>query len=217
MSRGLNKSTIVDSALDLLNEVGWDGLTVRALATRLGVQAPALYWHVKNKQELLDEMATEIWRRIGERLAERPVDSSWNDDLRDFAAILRSTLLAYRDGAKAFSGTYLTDSAVLKSQETSFARWIEQGFALTDVVRAFSLLYSFTVGFCIEEQAISQDEESGDDRYALSSRAERLDVGQTPLVAESGQAIFADPQARFDDLVDVIVETVGRMRSQSSR
>ena len=45
---------IVQAALDLLDETGMDGLTVRALASRLGVQAPALYWHVPSKQALLD-------------------------------------------------------------------------------------------------------------------------------------------------------------------
>lgn len=40
---------VVRAALDLLNEVGLDGLTLRRIATELDVQAPALYWHVKNK------------------------------------------------------------------------------------------------------------------------------------------------------------------------
>jgi TetR/AcrR family tetracycline transcriptional repressor len=43
--------------LDVLDEVGIDGLTVRLLAGRLGVKSPALYWHLRNKQELLDAMA----------------------------------------------------------------------------------------------------------------------------------------------------------------
>ncbi|HEX8806526.1 MAG TPA: TetR family transcriptional regulator, partial [Candidatus Aquilonibacter sp.] len=63
-TKGLSRETIVQAALELLNELGIDGLTVRALASRLGVRAPTLYWHVKNKQELLDEMATEVWRQI---------------------------------------------------------------------------------------------------------------------------------------------------------
>ena len=59
MSRGLSKAGIVQAALGVLDEAGFDGLTVRAVAGRLGVQAPALYWHVRDKQELIDEMATD--------------------------------------------------------------------------------------------------------------------------------------------------------------
>ena len=40
----LQPNTVIRAALDLLNEVGVDGLTTRKLAERLGVQQPALYW-----------------------------------------------------------------------------------------------------------------------------------------------------------------------------
>jgi TetR/AcrR family tetracycline transcriptional repressor len=40
----------------VLDEAGADAVTVRAVASRLDVKAPALYWHVSGKQELLDEM-----------------------------------------------------------------------------------------------------------------------------------------------------------------
>ena len=73
------------------------------------------------------------------------------------------------------------------------------------MVRAFALLHSFTVGFCIQEQAVAQTAASGDDRYSLSRRAERVDRGTHPLVASSGQAIFGDPEQRFSDQVQLIV------------
>lgn len=60
----IDRKQVVDTALRLLNEVGLDGLTLRGIAKELNVQAPALYWHFKNKQELLDEMATEMVRRM---------------------------------------------------------------------------------------------------------------------------------------------------------
>ena len=50
----LQPNTVIRAALDLLNEVGVDGLTTRKLAERLGVQQPALYWHFRNKRALLD-------------------------------------------------------------------------------------------------------------------------------------------------------------------
>jgi len=50
----LERDLVVNTALKLLDEVGLDGLTLRKLAAELGVQAPALYWHFKNKQALLD-------------------------------------------------------------------------------------------------------------------------------------------------------------------
>jgi len=47
-------------ALELLEEEGLDKLTVRRLATGLGVKAPALYWHFRSKRALLDHMTDAI-------------------------------------------------------------------------------------------------------------------------------------------------------------
>ena len=156
MGRGLTKATIVDAALSLLDEAGpgWpDGARGREPA---GVQAPALYWHVRSKQDLLDEMAAEIWRRIGAELAALPPDLPWRQAMIAFAAITRRTLLAHRDGAKVFSGTHRARAGMLESQDSALARMTAQGFTLADVVRAYELLYDFTIGFCIEEQAVAR-------------------------------------------------------------
>ena len=59
--------------------MGLDGLTLRAWLARLDVKAPAIYWHFKNKKDLLDEMATQVFR---EALQEAPVfeaGQSWQD------------------------------------------------------------------------------------------------------------------------------------------
>jgi AcrR family transcriptional regulator len=60
----LSRATVAEAALRLLNETGLEKLTLRAIATELHVKAPALYWHFKSKQELIDEMATEMFRRM---------------------------------------------------------------------------------------------------------------------------------------------------------
>lgn len=214
MAKGLTKAAIVGAALDLLDEVGMDGLTVRALAARLDVKAPALYWHVRDKAELVDEMATEVWRRIGEQLALIPADAGWQDDLRCFADVLRAALLEHRDGAKAFSGTYLTDGSVLGAREAGLQRWLDQGFVLSDVVRAFALTNSFVVGFCIEEQGVRQADAR--QNYDLQVRAERVGAREHPLIAATGPEAFGDRDAQFAGLMDLVVDAVSRLRAPES-
>ena len=200
----------------MLDEAGIDGLTVRALAKYLHVQAPALYWHVHSKQDILDEMATEISAAADRCSCGTAGDALRQELMTAFAGVLRGTLLAHRDGAKVFSGTYLTDAGVLESQEGLMARMLGEGFTLPDVIRAFSLLYNFTVGFCIEEQAVAQAQVAGDDRYSLVRRAERLDSQVYPLVLQAGPELFGAPDARFSDLITVIIETIERMRYQGA-
>jgi TetR/AcrR family transcriptional regulator, tetracycline repressor protein len=213
---GLTKTAIVQAALDLLDETGMDGLTVRALASRLGVQAPALYWHVRNKQALLDEMATRVWRQVGDVMAALPADLPWREVMATYAATVRKELLSHRDGAKAFSGTTLTDPGVVRRQEATFAGLVRQGFTLPDAARGLLLLHDFTIGFCIEEQAAVQAIDAGDERYALGRRAELIGPDTAPLAVEAGSVIFGDPDTRFSELVGLLLETVARLRADGS-
>lgn len=67
----LDANVIGAAALELLDETGLDGLTMRKVASALNVQAPALYWHVKNKQELLDVMARAVFTAAVDRVEGR--------------------------------------------------------------------------------------------------------------------------------------------------
>lgn len=209
---GLTKAVIVQAAFDVLDETGMDGLTVRALAARLGVQAPALYWHVRNKQALLDEMGTQVWREIGEVMAGLPPGLPWAELMLRYAATVREHLLRHRDGAKAFSGTTLTDPQVVRQQEVTFASLVRQGFTLPDATRALVLLHDFTIGFCVEEQAVSQALAAGDDRYAPGRRAELIGRDSAPLAVDAGQVIFGDPDVRFAELTALALSAIGQLR-----
>jgi TetR/AcrR family tetracycline transcriptional repressor len=209
-SPGLTKQRIVSAALEVLDEAGLEGLTVRAVAGRLSVQAPALYWHVKNKQDLLDEMSTELWREIFDTVGALPDDTPWQRGMTTFAQTTRRTLLSHRDGAKVFSGTYLTDPSLLAQQEEPLQRMIADGFTLENAVKASGLVYSFTIGFCIEEQAMLQ---APDDRYSVENRERRFEAVAAPLAAQSSSAIFGDQDARFDELVALIIGAAEGLRA----
>jgi TetR/AcrR family transcriptional regulator, tetracycline repressor protein len=207
---GLTKAAIVQAALGLLDEAGMDGLTVRALAARLGVQAPALYWHVRNKQALLDEMATLIWRRVGDVMAGLPDDLPWRELMSTYAVTVRTELLRYRDGAKAFSGSTLTDPDVVRRGEATLRNLTGQGFALADAVRGLLLINNFTIGFCVEEQAVRQATASGDGRYLR--RAELIGADSAPLAVAAGEVLFGDPDTRFRELTGMLLDAIGGTR-----
>jgi AcrR family transcriptional regulator len=210
-SVGLTRQQIVQAALDVLDEGGLEAVTTRSVATRLGVKAPALYWHVAGKQALLDEMGTEIQRRIMARV--RPVDdrTAWTEQLRSYAHAVRSEYLVHKDGARAFSGTRLTDPSVLQAQEPLLAAWVERGLALHTAISAAELVTAFVVGFVIEEQERAQ---SAPDRYDLDARTAAIGTDH-PLVALAGQLLAADPDQRFDAHLDVILTGIAATQSQT--
>ncbi|MFF2546011.1 TetR/AcrR family transcriptional regulator C-terminal domain-containing protein [Kitasatospora sp. NPDC058063] len=186
----LDRAQVVDTALNLLNEAGLDGLTLRAIATRLDVKAPALYWHFKDKQALLDEMATEMMRRMTGRAGEGAPAGDWRETYLRTMRTLRAELLRYRDGAKVYSGARFTDTSYAAGLDASLRVLVEAGFTPTAAARAWQTAYSFTIGYVIEEQAMGPNPFDGEEGYDVDARAERL--AAHPLAAESGRVMFQD-------------------------
>ncbi|SEF36556.1 regulatory protein, tetR family [Amycolatopsis pretoriensis] len=182
----LTRQDIARSGLKLLNEVGLNGLTLRLIAADLGVKAPALYWHLKSKQELLDEMATRMYadsieeRRPPEGLAE------W-DAVAHAARALRRMMLSYRDGGKVFAGTYLGDTGLVGP--SPLQRSIDAGVDERRAGQALFTVYSYVVGFTIEEQAVYPVPGQLDERYR----------------SEAAGDLLADVGSRFEDGLEMVL------------
>jgi TetR/AcrR family tetracycline transcriptional repressor len=204
MAKGITRERIVATALELLDDKGMDALTVRALATRLDVRAPALYWHVRNKQELLDEMATEVMRRVTGALAALPPGAGWRDDLAAYAHVLRAEYLRHRDGARIFSGTRITDPDVVRMKEPWFERWTAYGWKPVDADDAVDVITAFVVGFVIEEQERRQSAEADPTRYSVTLRDAWLGEGAS-LVREAGH-LQDDGDQRFDRHLGIVLD-----------
>jgi TetR/AcrR family transcriptional regulator, tetracycline repressor protein len=204
MAKGITRERIVAAALELLDDKGMDALTVRALATRLDVRAPALYWHVRNKQELLDEMATEVMRRVTGALAALAPGAGWRDDLAAYAHVLRAEYLRHRDGARIFSGTRITDPDVVRMKEPWFERWTAYGWKPADADDAVDVVTAFVVGFVIEEQERRQSAETDPTRYSVTLRDAWLGEGAS-LVKEAGH-LQDDGDQRFDRHLGIVLD-----------
>ncbi|MFE5490176.1 TetR/AcrR family transcriptional regulator C-terminal domain-containing protein [Streptomyces virginiae] len=198
----LDKKQAVDTALRLLNDVGLDGLTLRAIAKELDVQAPALYWHFKNKQELLDEMATEMYRRMvaGQHI---PPDATWQERLTVANTGLRAALLGYRDGAKVYSGSRFTGTEHAVQMEENLRAFVEAGFELGQAVRALTTSYFFTLGFVTEEQGVEPLPGDRREGYDPDERAARM--ADFPLAAAAGADLFQDFSAGFEESLRLLV------------
>ena len=201
----LDRQLVVQQAFEVLNECGLEGLTLRRLAARLRVQAPALYWHFKSKQDLLDEMGTQVLRDSMRRSASITAIASWQDWAAANYQLLRQTLLQYRDGAKMFSGTYLTDTELFGPMEESLRRLSAAGFTLRQAVVGLGALYSYTVGFVIEEQASQLGPGKPNPQYDLAARDKRVDKGLYPLAAAAGAEIFEQHDLRFSEGLALVI------------
>jgi TetR/AcrR family tetracycline transcriptional repressor len=206
----LDRKTVVRTALRLLDEVGFEGLTVRRLARELHVQAPALYWHFKNKQELLDDMATAVFTEAMSESNLPSLDAAWPDWTVEFGKRVRQMLVRYRDGARMFSGRYLTDNALYGAMETALRKLTGAGFSLRDATQGLNTIYCYTVGFTIEEQAVYPRRGKRSKRYDLARRAKRIGAQKFPLAVAAGKHAFLDFDDRFEQGVRLIIKGLRR-------
>ncbi|MFN3217688.1 MAG: TetR/AcrR family transcriptional regulator C-terminal domain-containing protein [Acidimicrobiales bacterium] len=88
---GLTRATIVDAALEVIDESGIDSLTMRALGERLGVDPMAAYRHFANKAEILDAVAD----RVVADVAAPDSTVAWDERLVALALDARRALLAH--------------------------------------------------------------------------------------------------------------------------
>ncbi|WP_418137699.1 TetR/AcrR family transcriptional regulator C-terminal domain-containing protein [Agrobacterium sp. El2ro-1b] len=146
----IGRDRIVDEALLLLNEVGIDKLSTRKLAERLGVQQPALYWHFRNKSELLDAINSEMLLRYHcDRLPKPGQD--WIAFTLANARSIRKTLLTVRDGARLTAGTR-PSVAEFADVESVLQLYVETGFSAEEAFGIAICITRYVVGYVLEEQ-----------------------------------------------------------------
>src|SRR5438045_7753763 len=93
----LTRDAIVEAALRVLDREGMDGLSMRRVAEELGTGAASLYWHVRNKDELL-QLLNE--RFAAEVELPEPDPSRWQEQLKEVAHQMRSAAHRHRDLAR---------------------------------------------------------------------------------------------------------------------
>jgi TetR/AcrR family tetracycline transcriptional repressor len=148
----LTRQQVIGEALNLVDAEGLDALTLRALAGRLGVQAPTLYWHVHNKSELLDALADAI---LDDALAAIPTFDSkaeWGEWLLAALTELRHAMLAHPDGARIVSGARQSLRRADFS-ERAMATLVEHGVEPQRARMTLLVGERYTVGYVLEEQA----------------------------------------------------------------
>jgi TetR/AcrR family transcriptional regulator, tetracycline repressor protein len=201
----LDRESILRHAFAILNESGPDSLTLRRLAERLGVQAPAIYWHFKNKQDLLDEMGTQVFREAAAEGLLLDAAQSWESWTIGYGVGLRHTLLRYREGARLFSGTAATDVRLFDALEFSLRKLTGAGFTLRAALCGMSTVYSYTIGFVIEEQAVRPMPGEFNPQYDLEKRNQRINQETHPLTVAVGKEIFGNYDRRFMAGLEMIV------------
>src|SRR2546429_2107354 len=162
----LRRDDVVDAALALLDEDGLDALTTRRLADRLGVRVGALYWHLRDKRDLLISLADRI---VAEALpGGEPTCQDWAVQVTEAALGLRAAMLRHRDGARLVAGYAPFARAGLCMADAGPRAMRSPGLPLTDAAIAADAMMSYVTGFGLQEQTARADDGRGPDAERLA-------------------------------------------------
>jgi TetR/AcrR family tetracycline transcriptional repressor len=201
----VNPEMIVRSGLTVLHEIGLEQLTLRRLAVELDIQAPTLYWHFESKETLINAMATLILAEGAPQLTPAKQSAGWETWVSTFGHGLRKVLLQYRDGARVVAGSQLTDTRFMEITEQIGRRLVDAGFSVREAVVLLSTVYTFTVSFVIEEQAVFPTAGKRSPAYDIGKRNVRLDAKQFPLMRQSGSILFDRFERRYRESLELII------------
>ncbi|NSC25319.1 TetR/AcrR family transcriptional regulator [Streptomyces albus subsp. chlorinus] len=148
---GLTTERLVQAGAELADEVGFDQVTVSALARRFGVKAASLYSHVKNSHDLKTGIALLALEELADRGAAALAGRAGKDALVALADV-------YRDYAREHPGRYAaaqlrldpaTAAAGAGVRHAQMTRAVLRGYDLTepDQTHAVRLLGSVFHGY----------------------------------------------------------------------
>jgi len=209
----LNRDRVLAAAMEVADESGVGAVTMRAVASKLGVEAMSLYNHVANKDDILDGMVDLVVAEV-----DLPADvEDWREAMR------RRAVSAHR-----VFGAHPWVPVLLDSRESSgpaglrYFDWVlgtlfGAGFSMEGAMRAFSLLDAYIYGFGIQQFNYTAMSDA-----TPEERAEMLLAFIPPeqfpslhRMASHAMQVGYDAEADFSFGLEVILEGLERILDDS--
>lgn len=200
----LNRQLVIASALALADRDGLDALTVRMLATELGVRPMAIYHYVASKDELLDLLVDVVFREV--YVPQRA--ENWRREIATRCTSMLETLARHRWALPVMETRSNPGPATLASHEAVLEVLRCSGFSLRAAAHAYATLDAFVYGFSLQETMLETVGLPDDSAQVM----EAMDLGAYPRVAELAMMYAAAPhyphRESFDVGLDAILDAV---------
>jgi AcrR family transcriptional regulator len=208
----LTREQIVRAAIDLADAEGLEALTMRRLATKLGAGAMSLYWHVPNKEDLLDLMLDAAFGEV--ELSEPPL-GAWRADLRLFARQMLGILQRHAWLPTLASSRPFPAPNALRYLEVFLPELIGLGLDSDTIGGILSTVEAYVYGFA--QRAAAEEEAKrragmteAEWRGAVAAYFEQLLAsGRYPTFARfATQSTGINPDVRFDFGLDCVLDGI---------
>jgi AcrR family transcriptional regulator len=215
--RTLTRERVVAEALTIISTDGVAALSMRAVATRLGVVPSALYRHVRNVEQLhdlvLDGVLAEVDCTLDQSLP-------WGERVKLLASRLRTVL----EGRPGIAGLLKARDPLgphtLALAEAFLAALREAGLPGHETGLAFSLIYDYTLGFALSSPTSVNEQRVRDPatRKRLHAFLRSLPADRFPTLVGLGESVWTDnSDERFIASLDTIIDGLQTARRRHRR
>ncbi|MFI7064675.1 TetR/AcrR family transcriptional regulator [Kribbella sp. NPDC050124] len=175
----LSRDRVLEAAVAVADAGGIGGLTIRSLAQELGVKPMSVYYHVANKEEILDGIVDYVFSQIDLPSA----DGDWRTEMRKRAESARQVLRRHSWAIGLMESRTSPGPATLRHHNAVLGTLRAAGFSVEKTAHAYALLDSYIYGFAIQEASLPFE---GPDSVAQVSEAimERFATGEYPHMVE---------------------------------
>lgn len=204
----LSRERIVQAALDLLDREGLEALSMRRIAAEIGVTAMTLYVYFRNKDELLDAVVDAGAQEIVLPSEEGP----WKVQIRELLHAVRRALERHPGALRDRLARPFLGPGAMRLPETALRILGSAGFEKKDAVRAYRVLFSYTLGFASFSSDASAQEARRRARAALAALPEdeypaMISASAEIIDAMAGEATFDFGLDRLLDGLELLRQT----------
>ena len=216
----LSRDRVLRAAVDLADEGGLRSLTMRRLAEALGAEAMSLYYHVANKEEVLDGIVEVVAGEINEAVDQIGLPSQgadWKKAVRQRILTAREILLRHPWAPRLLETRTSASPVVLRYLDGLVGLMRDGGFSYDLGHQALHALGSRALGFTQELFVPDEGAAAEPDPAMLEQMAEQLPhlTGMMMEVAHDNPDStlgWCDAQTEFEFGLDLILDGLDRQR-----
>jgi AcrR family transcriptional regulator len=209
----LNRDRVLSAAVEIADERGVGAVTMREVASRLGVEAMSLYNHVANKDDILDGMADLVAEQF-----DLPEDvDHWREAMRRRAVSAHEVFGRHPWAPMLFDSRESSGPSRLRYFDWVLGTLMKAGFSVDDAARAFSLLDSYVYGFGIQQFNVSASVDASTEEMAEAILA-YIPPEKYPYLhrmASHAMQVGYDAEADFDFGLVIVLDGLERILEQS--
>jgi AcrR family transcriptional regulator len=207
----LSRERVLRAAMSLADQGGLDALSMRKLGQALGVEAMALYYHVPNKDRVLDGMVDLVFAEI-----DLPViGADWKTSMRVRGVSVRDAMARHRWAIGMMESRANPGPASLRHHDAVIGCLRVAGFDIAMAAHAYSLLDSYIYGFALTKMSLPFDDTS-DIADVAQEMLEPFPVNEYPhlveFITEHAMKPGYDYTDEFEYGLDVVLDGLERER-----